>query len=148
MLKPQYVIRKTQPVMQYLVSQGNWTDLPTSATRFDLLDDEPLLTEMTTNPARLSVGIVFNDHSVCWLPTAVGNWYTVDAGIPLTVVDALQFIKPDSSIKRLPEGKHSVMIDGKAYPVGASFYLKTTEDEARRAAALLGGEVSECLMPY
>ena len=148
MLKPQYVIRKSLPVMQFLVSQGNWTDQPTSATRFDLLDTEPLLTEMATNPARLSAGIVFNDHSVCWLPTAVGNWYTVDAGIPLTVVDALQFIKPNSRIKRLPEGRFSVMIDGKAYPEGAGFYLKTSEDEARRAAALLGGEVSECLMPY
>ena len=148
MTKPTYVIRKTQPVMQYLVSQGTWTDQPTLATRFDLLDTEPLLTEMATNPARLAVGIVFNDHSVCWLPTSVGNWYTVDAGIPLTVVDALQFIKPNSRIKRLPEGKYSVIIDGKAYPVGAGFYLKTTEDEARRAAALLNGEVSECLMPY
>lgn len=148
MTKLQYVIRKTLPVMQFLVSQGNWTDQPTSATRFDLLDTEPLLTEMATNPARLSVGIVFNDHSVCWLPTALGNWYTVDAGIPLTVVDALQFIKPDSRIKRLPEGEHCVMVDGKAYPADSGFYLKTTEDEARRAAALLGGEVSECLMPY
>ena len=143
-----YAIRKTLPVMQYLVSQGTWTDQPTLATRFDLLDTEPLLTEMATNPARLAVGIVFNDHSVCWLPTAVGNWYTVDAGIPLTVVDALQFIKPNSRIKRLPEGNYSVMVDGKAYPADAGFYLKTTEDEARRAAALLGGEVSECLMPY
>ena len=148
MPKPMYAIRKTLPVMQYLVSQGTWTDQPTLATRFDLLDTEPLLTEMATNPARLAVGIVFNDHSVCWLPTAVGNWYTVDAGIPLTVVDALQFIKPNSRIKRLPEGKYSVMVDGKAYPADAGFYLKTTEDEARRAAALLGGGVSECLMPY
>lgn len=148
MLKPTYVIRKTQLVMQFLVSQGTWIDQPTLATRFDLLDTEPLLTEMATNSARLSVGIVFNDHSVCWLPTAVGNWYTIDAGIPLTVVDALQFIKPDSIIKRLPEGKHCVMVDGKAYPADSGFYLKTTEDEARRAAALLGGEVSECLMPY
>lgn len=148
MLKPQYVIRKTLPTMQYLVSQGNWTDLPTSATRFDLLNTEPLLTEMAASLNRLAVGIVFNDHSVCWLPTAVGNWYTIDAGIPLTVVDALQYIKPNSAIKRLPEGRYSVMVDGKAYPVGSGFYLKTTEEEARRAAALLGGEVSECLMPY
>lgn len=148
MLKPQYVIRKANPTMQFLVSHGTWTDLPTSATRFDLLDTEPLLTEMATTLARLSVGIVFNDHSVCWLPTAVGNWYTVDAGIPLTVVDALQYIKPNSRIKRLPEGMYSVLVDGKAYPADADFYLKTTEDEARRAAALLGGEVSECLMPY
>lgn len=143
-----YVIRRNLPTPLFSVAANTWSPHHDTATFYTLTDLDPLETAMEKFPEGLSVGVVFENMEICWLPTSLGNWYTIDEGIPLPILEALPLIGQRSKIYRLPEGDFGVLINKKPYPVDSGFYLKTTRQDARLAAYLLGGEVFECLMPY